>query len=52
MAEYIRQQRLSQINDVSMILVEYPPIGEDWVDRVIRRHKSLQTAYARRIDAS
>jgi len=33
MAEDIRQQRVSKINDASMILVEYPPIGKDWVDR-------------------
>ena len=28
MAEDIRQQRVSKINDASMILVEYPPIGQ------------------------
>lgn len=52
MAEHIRWQRVSQINDASIILVEYPPLGSEWVDRFIRRHKTLRTIYARRIDAS
>ena len=52
MAEDIRQQRVAKINDASMILVEYPPIGQQWVDRFIRRHPSLKTAFAQRIDAS
>jgi hypothetical protein len=52
MAEDIRQQRVSKINDASIILVEYPPIGTEWTDRFIRRHASLKTAFARRIDAS
>ena len=52
MAEQIRRGRISKINDVSITLVEYPPIGEQWVDRFLQRHPSLQTAYARRIDAS
>ena len=36
MAEHIRQQRVSQINDASIILVEYPPLGIEWVDRFIQ----------------
>ena len=51
-AEQIRRERVSKINDASITLVEYPPIGDQWVDRFIQRHPSLQTAYARRIDAS
>jgi len=46
MAEHIRQQRVSQINDASMILVEYPPLGTQWVERFIQRHETLCTMYA------
>src|SRR2546421_7603018 len=42
MAETIRQRRVSKINDASMILVEYPSIGDEWVDRFIQRHPSLK----------
>jgi len=52
MAEDVRQRRLAKINDASMILVEYPSIGDEWVDRFIRRHPCLKTTFARRIDAS
>jgi Tc5 transposase DNA-binding domain len=52
MAEDFRQQRLSKINDGSMILVKYPLIGKELADRIIRQHPSLKTAFARRIDAS
>ena len=52
MAKYIRQERVSEINDVSMILVEYPPLGAEWVQHFIQQHKTLRTMYARRIDAS
>ena len=52
MAEQIRYECVSKINDVSITLIEYPPIEDQWVDRFIQRHPSLQTAYARRIDAS
>ena len=30
-AEYIRRECVSEINDTSMILVEYPPLGAEWV---------------------
>jgi hypothetical protein len=52
MAEEIRRQHVSKINDALITLVEYPPIGDEWVDRFIQRHDSLQTAFARRIEAS
>ena len=52
MAEQIHYERVSKINDASITLIEYPPIEDQWVDRFIQRHPSLQTAYARRIDAS
>jgi hypothetical protein len=46
MAEDIRQQRVAKINDASITLVEYPPIGEQWVDRFVQRHPFLKTAFA------
>src|SRR5436305_10179111 len=52
MAEEIRQKHVSKINDASMILVEYPPIGDEWVDRFIQRHSILRTAFARHIDVA
>jgi Tc5 transposase DNA-binding domain len=52
MAEHIRRQRVSQINHVSIILVEYPLLGGEWIDCFIQRHKTLCTMYARQIDAS
>ena len=52
MAEYIRRERVSEINDMSMILVKYPPLGTEWVQHFIQRHKILRMMYARRIDAS
>lgn len=42
MAEDICQQRVALINDTSIILVEYPPIGKEWLDRFIRRHLCLK----------
>jgi len=52
MAEDIRQQRVSQINDASITLVEYPPIGMEWPERFIQRHSNcLKMTFARRIDA-
>ena len=50
MAEHIRRECVSEINDTSMILVEYPPLGAEWVQHFIQRHKILHTMYARRID--
>jgi Tc5 transposase DNA-binding domain len=52
MAEQIRRRHVSKINDASIILVEYPPLGRQWVDRFIQRHESLRAEYARCIDAS
>jgi len=52
MTEQIRRERVSKINDASITLVEYPPIGVEWVDRFLKRHPALRTVKARRIDAS
>ena len=52
MAEDIRKQRLIGINDESMTLVEYPPIGQSWVKRFLKRYPFLQTTLSRSIEAS
>src|SRR5579859_202087 len=51
LAEEIRKKRVSQINDSSMILVEYPAIGQKWVSHFIKRHSRLQSVIGQRIDA-
>ena len=52
MAEEIRKDRISKINDHSIILVSYPPIGKNWVHRFLGRHPKLQTAITRSIEAA
>lgn len=52
MAEQIRFKHVSTINNSSITLIEYPPLGKEWVDNFVQRNATLQTAYARRIDAS
>ena len=52
MAKDIRNQRLIGINDESMSLIEYPPIGQSWVKRFLKRYPFLQTALSRSIEAS
>ena len=52
MAEELRNERVAQINDASIALVQYPRIPYEWVDRFILRHTTLQTVFARRIDSS
>lgn len=46
MAEEIRCQWVANINDASIILIEYPPIRQQWVDRFLWHHDLLQTAFA------
>ena len=41
MAEEIRKQRVRNINQDGMQLVEYDPIGKDWVRRFLGRHPEL-----------
>jgi len=52
MAEEIRKQCIAQINDASIMLVNYPPIGIEWITCFIKRHSMLQTLYAQQIDSS
>ena len=51
MAEEIRKQSVKNINDEGMQLVEYEPIGKDWVRRFILRHTELASVTPRPIDA-
>ena len=52
MAEEIRNTRVTKVNDSSIQLVQYPPIGKEWVSRFLQRHPHLKADYSRRIDAS
>jgi hypothetical protein len=50
MAEEIRHRRITAINDASIELIRYDPIGEKWPMRFLARHPELQSIYAWRID--
>ena len=50
MAEEIRSHRLKNINTSDMTLVEYPPIGRDWVTRFIQWHNELSSIHPRSIE--
>jgi hypothetical protein len=52
MAEEIRRRRVTAINDASIELVHYDPIGMQWSARFLARHPELQCIYARRIDVA
>lgn len=52
MAEEVRAQRVASINDSSMQLVFYRPIGQSWVQRFLLRHPELKSVTGRQIDAS
>lgn len=52
MAETIRNRRTRGINDASIRLIQYPPLGRHWVRNFIRRHPRLQTVVGQTIDAS
>jgi hypothetical protein len=51
MAEEVQKRRVKQINDPSMQLVNYPPIGQQWIPRFLIRHPELTSIITRRIDA-
>src|SRR6266516_7728065 len=44
MAEEIRQKHVRGVNEPSIQLVVYEPIGEQWVQRFLQRHPHLKTA--------
>ena len=51
MAEEVRKRRVKQINDPSIQLVTYAPIGLQWIPRFLSRHLELASVMTRRIDA-
>ena len=52
MAEEIRKRRVRQINSDDIQLVEYEPIGKQWIPRFLRRHSELASITIRSIDAA
>jgi hypothetical protein len=51
MAEEVRNRRAKQINDGSIQLTNYDPIGQQWIPRFLSRHSELSSMIARSIDA-
>ncbi len=52
MAEEIRQKHVHGVNEPSIQLVIYEPIGEQWVQRFLQRHPHLKTAMGHSIELS
>ena len=52
MSEAIRNRRLRAIKDENMQLVEYPPLGRDWVHNFLKRHPQFKTVVGRTIDSA
>jgi hypothetical protein len=52
MAEIVRLRRVAQINDSSIELVSYPPLGKDWAQRFIKRHPQLGSVFGLSIEAA
>lgn len=50
MTEEIRKRRLTDINDISITLIEYPPLGQQWVRRFLQRHSHLTLTFTHCID--
>jgi len=50
MAEEIRKQRVKYINDSSIQLTHYDPIGRQWIPRFLGRHSELSSIITRSID--
>ena len=50
--EEIRQKRVRGVNEPSIQLVIYEPIGEQWAQRFLQRHPHLETAMGRSIELS
>jgi hypothetical protein len=52
MAEELCKERVIGVNDASIELVSYRPIGIKWIERFVNRHPSIKPVFARRIDAA
>lgn len=52
MAEKLRQRRVIGVNDQSIQLVTYKPLGQEWVSNFIERRSELQTVTGHAIEKS
>ena len=52
MAESIRKRRTRPVNDETIELVQYPPLGEIWVRNFLDRHSHLKTVVGKTIESS
>ena len=52
MAQIVRLRCVCQINDPSIELVSYPPLGKDWVQRFLKRHPQLDSVFGLSIEAA
>lgn len=50
MAESIRDRRARRVNDESITLVQYPPLGKFWLKSFLGRHPQCETVVAKRIE--
>ena len=51
MSEAIRNRRLRAVNNENIELVEYPPLGRDWVRNFLNRHPQFKTVVGRTVDS-
>ena len=47
MAEHIRHDRVSTVNESSIERVSYSPLGKNWVNNFMKRHPQFKATYAR-----
>lgn len=52
MAEHIRRDHVSAVNESFIERVSYPPLGKNWVSNFMNHHPHFKATYARRIEAS
>jgi len=52
MAEFIRSRRVRNINNQFIELVQYEPLGDQWVTRFMSHHPQLQTILPRPIEGA
>ena len=52
MTQIIRLRRVSQINDPSIELISYPPLGKDWVQHFLKHHSQLNSVFELSIEAT
>ena len=52
MSEAIRNRRLRAVNNENIELVEYPPLGRDWVRNFLNRHPQFKTVVGQTVDSA